>query len=85
MVLEITERDALDRVQGVERRLDRLRAAGSARRGRPRRGISGLTSFLTLEPSVVELPCVIQGIDRKPGSKKIVQSMVHLCREMEVT
>ena len=86
VVLEITERDALDRVQGVERRLDRLRAAGFRLAVDDLgAGYSGLTSFLTLEPSVVKLDrALIQGIDRKPGSKKIVQSMVHLCREMEV-
>ena len=86
VVLEITERDALDRVQGIERRLDRLRAAGYRLAVDDLgAGYSGLASFVTLQPSVVKLDrALIDGIDRKPANKQVVQSMVHLCKEMGV-
>lgn len=87
VVLEVTERAALDGVRDI---------AGCARRLRDRgfriavddlgAGYAGLTSFATLEPELVKLDMsLVRNCDASVTRQRIVSSIVSLCREMNMT
>jgi len=87
VVLELTDRASLEEVSGVAERLERLRALGfriaiddlGTGQGDP-------LTFTQLEPEFVKLDIsVIRGIDRDPGKRKIVQSMIRVCHNMRMT
>jgi EAL domain-containing protein (putative c-di-GMP-specific phosphodiesterase class I) len=82
---EITERAALERVEGVAQRTARLRALGyRIAIDDLGEGYSGLTSFAQLEPETVKLDMsLIRGVDRVPMKRKLVRAMATLCRELD--
>lgn len=86
VVLEITERAALDDItdtkhRGVELRRRGFRLAIDDLGA----GYAGLTSFATLEPEVVKLDMtLIRGIEASPVKRHIVESMTRLCRELDM-
>jgi EAL domain-containing protein (putative c-di-GMP-specific phosphodiesterase class I) len=82
---EITERAALERVEGAAQRTARLRSLGyRIAIDDLGEGYSGLTSFALLEPETVKLDMsLIRGIDQVPMKKKLVRAMATLCRELD--
>ncbi len=81
VVLEITERAALDGVVDVEARIDSLKAAGfRIAVDDLGAGYAGLTTFVKLTPSVVKLDMsLVRDIDQDPRKVQIVQGLVDLC------
>jgi EAL domain-containing protein (putative c-di-GMP-specific phosphodiesterase class I) len=84
VVLEVTERAAIDEVDGVERRVSRLREHGfRIAVDDLGAGYAGLSSFALLEPEIVKLDVsLLRDIDQSPVKQKLVQSMTALCKDM---
>ncbi|MBX7083667.1 MAG: EAL domain-containing protein [Nannocystaceae bacterium] len=84
LVLEITERAALDDIADVATRVDRLRTRGHRIAiDDLGAGYSGLSSFLHLRPEVVKLDMnLTRGIDRDPMRRKLVASITAMCHEL---
>ncbi len=83
VALEITERASLDTIDDIETKLESLRQLGyrlvlddlGA-------GYAGLTSFATMQPDVVKFDLeLVRGIDSRPWSARLVESMVGVCRQ----
>ena len=86
IVLEITERAALDRIHELSARVTRLRTLGyRIAIDDLGAGYAGLTSFAQLEPEVVKVDMsLIRGIDRSPVKQKLVRSIIALCTELGI-
>ena len=86
MVLEITERAALDGIHELGTRVTRLRALGyRIAIDDLGAGYAGLTSFAQLEPEVVKVDMsLVRGIDRSPMKQKLVRSIIALCTELGI-
>jgi EAL domain-containing protein (putative c-di-GMP-specific phosphodiesterase class I) len=86
VVLEITERAALDRIHELGSRVTRLRTLGyRIAIDDLGAGYAGLTSFAQLEPEVVKVDMsLIRGIDRSPVKQKLVRSIISLCTELGI-
>ena len=86
VVLEITERAALDDITDTKHRSTELRRRGfKLAIDDLGAGYAGLTSFATLEPEVVKLDMsLIRGIEASPVKRHIVESMTRLCRELDM-
>lgn len=86
VVLEITERAALDDITDTKHRAAELRKRGyKLAIDDLGAGYAGLTSFATLEPEVVKLDMsLIRGIESSPVKKHIVESMTRLCRDLDM-
>lgn len=86
VVLEITERSPLDQIPDVNRRVERLRAAGyQIAVDDLGAGYAGLSSFAQLHPSVVKLDMsLVRGIDQSPIKCRIVQTIAALCADSGV-
>jgi EAL domain-containing protein (putative c-di-GMP-specific phosphodiesterase class I) len=86
VVLEITERAALDDVTETKHRATELRRRGfKLALDDLGAGYAGLTSFATFEPEVVKLDMsLIRGIEASPVKKHIVESMTKLCRDLDM-
>jgi EAL domain-containing protein (putative c-di-GMP-specific phosphodiesterase class I)/CheY-like chemotaxis protein len=84
VVLEITERASLDHVPRLQDKIAQLRALGfQIALDDLGAGYAGLTSFTQLEPEFVKLDMsLVRDIHQNPIKRKIVRSMVHLCRDM---
>jgi len=84
VVLEITERAALDEVSDARERIAELRRQGfRIAVDDLGAGYAGLTSFVTLEPELVKLDMsLIRDIDREPMKRTLVRSVTHLCKEL---
>jgi EAL domain-containing protein (putative c-di-GMP-specific phosphodiesterase class I) len=84
VVLEITERAALETIRDAKARVTELRALGfRIAIDDLGAGYAGLTSFATLEPEFVKLDMsLVRGVDASPIKQKLVRSMAGLCREM---
>jgi EAL domain-containing protein (putative c-di-GMP-specific phosphodiesterase class I) len=87
IVLEITERNPLDGIADVRERMKRLRALGFRLAVDDLgSGYSGLASFAALEPDFVKLDRgLIHGIDREPVKRKVVASIVGVCRDLGIS
>jgi EAL domain-containing protein (putative c-di-GMP-specific phosphodiesterase class I) len=87
IVLEITERNPLEGVPEVRERVKRLRSLGFRLAVDDLgSGYSGLASLAALEPDFVKLDRgLIHGIDREPLKKRIVGSMVSVCRDLGIS
>lgn len=84
VVLEITERAALEDVPSVRERVRELRRLGY-RIGLDDLGAghSGLNTFVSLEPEFVKLdPSLIRDVHRDPARRKIVGTLATLCHEL---
>ena len=86
VVLEITERAALDRIHELSSRVTRLRKLGyRIAIDDLGAGYAGLTSFAQLEPEVVKVDMsLVRGIDSSPVKQKLVRSIIALCTELGI-
>ncbi len=86
VVLEITERAALDAVPDVARRISRLRGMGfRIALDDMGAGYAGLTSFTQLEPDIVKFDMsLVRGVSDDPRKRKVIQSMAALFKELGV-
>lgn len=84
VVLEITERAALDDVDDARDRVAKLRKLGfRVAVDDLGAGYAGLASFVTLEPELVKLDMtLVRGIDQQPVKRSLVRSVTTLCREL---
>ena len=84
IVLEITERVALDQASDVPTRIRRLRELGfRIAIDDLGAGYAGLSYFTLLTPDVVKLDMsLIRNVDREPVKQKLVGSLTTLCREL---
>ena len=84
VVLEVTERAALDRVHDVQGRVGLLRGVGfRIAVDDLGAGYAGLASFAQLEPDIVKLDIsLIRGIHGSLVKRRLVSSMVTLCQEL---
>jgi len=83
IVLEVTERSSLDRVNDVKGRAQALRNIGfKLAIDDLGAGYAGLSSFSQLEPDIAKLDMsLIRDIDASPQKQSIVRSMVSVCRD----
>jgi EAL domain-containing protein (putative c-di-GMP-specific phosphodiesterase class I)/CheY-like chemotaxis protein len=83
VVLEVTERAALDRVKGLADAVVRLRALGyRLALDDLGAGYAGLSSFALLEPEVVKVDMsLVRGIHESPVKQKLFRSFAKLCGE----
>ncbi len=86
VVLEITERAALDRIHELQSRVTRLRTLGyRIAIDDLGAGYAGLTSFAQLEPEVVKVDMsLVRGIDSSAVKQKLVRSIIALCTELGI-
>ena len=84
VVLEITERSALDVIKDVRNRIMSLREMGfRIAIDDLGAGYAGLTSFATLEPEIVKLDMsLIRDVHKMPMKQKLIGSMTELCKDM---
>jgi EAL domain-containing protein (putative c-di-GMP-specific phosphodiesterase class I)/CheY-like chemotaxis protein len=86
VVLEVTERAALDSLHDARRRTAILRQRGfQLAIDDLGAGYAGLTSFAMLEPDIAKLDMsLIRGIDGSPVRCRIVETITKLCRELNM-
>ncbi len=84
VVLEVTERAAIEAVESVEWRVSKLRERGfRIAVDDLGAGYAGLSSFALLEPEIVKLDVsLLRDIDQSPVKQKLVASMTALCKDM---
>src|SRR5262249_55449308 len=84
VVLEITERAALDEIKDVRSRVARLRELGfRIALDDLGAGYAGLTAFAHLEPEIVKLDReLIRNLHAEPTKRKVVASMTGLCHDL---
>ena len=84
VILEVTERAAIEQVDSVERRVSLLRERGfRIAVDDLGAGYAGLSSFALLEPEIVKLDVsLLRDIDQSPVKQKLVASMTSLCKDM---
>ena len=86
VVLEITERAALDGDPTVAGRISALREMGfRIAIDDLGAGYASLSSFAMLQPDVVKIDMsLVHGVDVEPMKRRLVQSMIELCRDMGI-
>lgn len=84
VVLEITERSALDDIKDVRARVASLRALGfRIAVDDLGAGYAGLTSFALLEPEFVKFDMsLVRNVQTSPIRQKLIASMTTLCKDM---
>jgi EAL domain-containing protein (putative c-di-GMP-specific phosphodiesterase class I) len=84
VVLEITERAALDGIKDARSRIAEARALGfRIAVDDLGAGYAGLSSFALLEPDLVKLDMsLVRDVDKNTMKQKLVGSMAGLCKEM---
>jgi EAL domain-containing protein (putative c-di-GMP-specific phosphodiesterase class I) len=84
VVLEITERSAVDEVKDVKYRVAALREMGfRIAIDDMGAGYAGLTSFALLEPEVVKLDMsLVRDVHESATKQKVIRSMTSLCQDM---
>lgn len=80
VVLEITERSSLERVEGLGARLQKLRRLGfQIAVDDLGAGYAGLSSFSQVEPEIVKLDMsLVRGVDASSRKRSVVRSMLDL-------
>jgi EAL domain-containing protein (putative c-di-GMP-specific phosphodiesterase class I) len=86
VVLEITERAALDQIKDLMPRMAQLRKMGyRIAVDDLGAGYAGLTSFAQLEPEVVKVDMsLVRGVDSSPTKQKLLGSIIGLCRDLQI-
>jgi EAL domain-containing protein (putative c-di-GMP-specific phosphodiesterase class I)/CheY-like chemotaxis protein len=86
VVLEITERAALDKVSDLMGRMAQLRSMGyRIAVDDLGAGYAGLTSFAQLEPEIVKVDMsIVRGIDRSATKQKMLGSIIRLCNDLKI-
>ena len=85
-VLEITERESLDRIPDLQAQVKRLREIGyQIAVDDLGAGYAGLTSLAQLRPDVVKMDMsLVRDIEREPTKRLLVGMMVGVAREMKM-
>lgn len=86
VILEITERTALDRIRDLVPRTALLRSMGyRIAVDDLGAGYAGLTTFAQLEPEVVKVDMsLIRGLDSSPTKQRLLESVIGLCRDLGI-
>jgi EAL domain-containing protein (putative c-di-GMP-specific phosphodiesterase class I)/CheY-like chemotaxis protein len=86
IVLEVTERSALDQIRGLSKRIARLRELGfRIAVDDLGAGYAGLSSFAALEPDVVKADMsLVRGIESSPVKQKLVGAIVALTNDLQI-
>jgi EAL domain-containing protein (putative c-di-GMP-specific phosphodiesterase class I) len=86
VVLEITERAALDKLPDVRSRIATLRRLGfRIALDDLGAGHAGLASFTLLEPDLVKLDmALVRDIHRQPTKQTVVRTMTTMCKELGI-
>ncbi len=86
VVLELTERAALEQVEGIPARLARLRALGyRIAIDDLGAGYAGLSSFVALQPELVKLDMsLVRGVDAAPIQQRLIGSLAILCKDLGI-
>jgi EAL domain-containing protein (putative c-di-GMP-specific phosphodiesterase class I) len=86
VVLEVTERAAIDVVKDIVARVAVLRYQGfRIAIDDLGAGYAGLTSFAALEPEIVKLDMtLVRNAHESPVRRRLVESMTSLCKEMNI-
>lgn len=84
VILELTERAALDHIPDLRQRVANLRKLGyRIALDDLGAGYAGLTAFAALEPEIVKLDmALVRGIDGSPVRRRLVASMIEVCRDL---
>jgi EAL domain-containing protein (putative c-di-GMP-specific phosphodiesterase class I) len=84
VVLEVTERAALEQLPGLSAAVVRLRALGfRIALDDLGAGYAGLSSFALLEPEIVKVDMsLVRGIHQSPTKQKLFRSFAGLCKEL---
>jgi EAL domain-containing protein (putative c-di-GMP-specific phosphodiesterase class I) len=84
VVLEITERSSLDKLDNVQQRVAALRRMGfRIAIDDLGAGYAGLTTFAQLEPEIVKLDMsLVRDVHTNGTKRKVVRSMTQLAREI---
>ncbi len=84
IVIEITERDALDGVKDVRARVQRLKDRGfRIAIDDLGAGYAGLTSFALLEPDLVKIDmALVRNVHLEPAKQKLVRAIVALTADL---
>jgi EAL domain-containing protein (putative c-di-GMP-specific phosphodiesterase class I) len=85
IVLEVTERAALEQVPGLIPGVERLRKLGyRLALDDLGAGYAGLSSFAILEPEIVKVDMsLVRGIHQSTTKQKLFRSFASLCRELD--
>jgi EAL domain-containing protein (putative c-di-GMP-specific phosphodiesterase class I)/CheY-like chemotaxis protein len=86
VVLEVTERASLEGLGDLRERGRKLRERGFRLAiDDLGAGYAALSSFASLEPDVVKVDMsLVRGLDQHPTKRKLVISIVELCRDLEI-
>ncbi len=86
VVLEVTERAAIESMTQLQARTAEIRACGFRLAiDDLGAGYAGLSAFAALEPEVVKLDMsLIRDIDTTPTKRKVVESMSRLCKDLGI-
>jgi len=86
VVLEVTERTALESIRGLRGRVDRLREVGfRIAVDDLGAGYAGLSSFAALEPDVVKADMsLVRGIEASPVKQKLLGAIAALAKDLRV-
>jgi EAL domain-containing protein (putative c-di-GMP-specific phosphodiesterase class I) len=86
VVLEITERAAIDEISDVRERLVRLRKLGFRMAVDDLgAGYAGLSCFAALEPEIIKFDMtLVRDIDSNPVKRKVVEQMTTLAHDLKV-
>jgi EAL domain-containing protein (putative c-di-GMP-specific phosphodiesterase class I)/CheY-like chemotaxis protein len=86
VVLEITERAALDQIRGLSRRIERLRELGfRIAVDDLGAGYAGLSSFAALEPDVVKADMsLVRGIESSGLKRKVLGAISALANDLNI-
>jgi EAL domain-containing protein (putative c-di-GMP-specific phosphodiesterase class I) len=87
VVLEITERCALDEIEDLQSRVEALRALGyRIALDDLGAGYAGLRSLAQLKPDVVKVDMsLIRNVDKDPTRRAILDAVWNLCRKLGMT
>ncbi len=86
VILEVTERTALEEVSDIAARVGRLRELGYRLAVDDLgAGYAGLASFARIEPDVVKLDMsLVRGVDGSPLKQSVVRSVIGLAEELGI-
>ena len=86
VVLEITERSAIDNIKDIQARVSVLRYHGfRIAIDDLGAGYAGLSSFVALEPEVVKLDMsLVRGVHLSDVRRRLITSMAGLCKDMKM-
>jgi EAL domain-containing protein (putative c-di-GMP-specific phosphodiesterase class I) len=87
VVLELTERAALDDISDIGSRITRLRSLGyRIAVDDIGAGYSGLNSLATVQPDFVKLDIsLVRGLDKDVVRRRLVQLLTQLCNDLKIS